>query len=148
MGSDIHIRHVLAHDLDDVATIERNSYESPWGIDAFALHLRRLSNHVRVAVWKGDAIGYYAVRHVGPKMRLMRLAVDPRFRHQRVGTELVADLILQAHNNDATSIVSELSSHNDAGMIFLAQFGFKFVRTLSNGAAMRFTYHIPTGKTA
>ncbi|MCK4952550.1 ribosomal protein S18-alanine N-acetyltransferase [Candidatus Bathyarchaeota archaeon] len=130
------IRPFRVVDIDKVYEIECKSFPFPWSRFLFKrLHYKNPQGFL-VAARNGEAIGYGIVeimKRRGLKSELKRfghllnLAVDPPFRCQGVGGELVSALILYLQGKRVEDFLLEVRVSNSVARNFYSKLGFKEV---------------------
>lgn len=132
------IRPFRMIDLDKVYEIECKSFPYPWARFLFKRLHHKNPQGFLVAARNREAIGYgivEIVKRTGLKSELKRcghllnLAVDPPFRRQGVGSELVSALILYLEGNEVEDFWLEVRISNSIARKFYSKMGFKEVDT-------------------
>lgn len=88
-----YIRWQIRRDMPFVLSIEEKSFADPWDEDSVCSLLRR-SNYIGMVAEREDAtIGYMIYELKKRSLVLHRIAVDPAFRNEGVGSAMVQKLI-------------------------------------------------------
>lgn len=126
----VHIRWMIRRDMPEVMAIENASFSDPWTDDDFIKVLRQRNSIGMVAE---VASGKYELNVVGQmvyeihknRLHLLNFAVDPAFRRQGVGRQMVAKLASKLTFQRRSKIQFYVSEYNLAGQMFLRAVGFK-----------------------
>ena len=117
------IRAMTEDDLDRVLVMENAIFSSPWRRSFFKSDINRPQGQCLVAEVDGEVVGY-SVAWGTEEVHLANLAVDPDFRHERIGRQLMAEVISFARRNQAQSIYLEVRVSNSIARQFYARLGF------------------------
>ncbi len=124
------IRWMVRRDYPDVYRIESNSFEFPWSDDDFLEHLRQRNCIGMVAEYRHTIIGYMVYELHRSRLNIVRFAVHPEFRRQRVGWAMIERLRDKLIQQDRHELLVEVRERNlDAQQFFRSQ-GFKAVSIL------------------
>ena len=112
------------HDLDRVATIEKNVYVFPWTLGNFRDSL--LSAYECWGCWtSGELIGYAVVMSALDEAHLLNFAVASRWQQRGVGTAFLRFLLDCARGAGRDMFYLEVRPSNVAGVRLYERFGFK-----------------------
>lgn len=111
-------------DLDQVMTIEKASFPTPWKRSFFEYDLRRKGGYCFVAKENDEILGYVNAWHIGDELHLANIAVAGKSRHQGIGSALLTKIIDIALENNCTRIFLEVRVSNTIGQKFYEKFGF------------------------
>jgi ribosomal-protein-alanine N-acetyltransferase len=109
----------------DILDIERNSFPTPWSLNAFFTELDRPMSHLWVAQQDGDVRGYICFWIVVREIHLMNLAVHPLWRRKGVGGRLLRKMIEIGTTFRAELAFLEVRPSNSAARIFYSKAGFR-----------------------
>ena len=89
------IREAIPSDLDEIVSIEKRVFKSPWTRDQirWELESQPVAKHV-VALIRGKIIGYIFTHKFEEEAQILNVAVDIPFQHKGIGYDLV-DYVLQ-----------------------------------------------------
>jgi ribosomal-protein-alanine N-acetyltransferase len=119
------IRWMVRRDYPDVYRIESNSFEFPWSDDDFLEHLRQRNCIGMVAEYRHKIIGYMVYELHRSRLNIVRFAVHPDFRRQRVGWAMIERLRDKLIQQERHELLVEVRERNlDAQQFFRSQ-GFK-----------------------
>lgn len=127
-GNLIYLRTAINSDFKSILNIDIKSFDPEWPIKKFESNRKS----TRVAIVQNRIVGFWVAtletsideeQHIG----LLRLAVTPSFRRQRIGTILINDMLT---NYDHLMCVTILTDIQEEGQLFLAAQGFSHIKTL------------------
>lgn len=141
------IRNMRAEDLEQVLTIERRSFPTPWTEQSFRGLMRRPTSQLWVAVMEGPpgdegsstgpgegsggasgAVAAYAVVwRVGEEAELGDLAVHPDLRGRGIGSHLLASVLEETAAQGVREIYLEVRRSNGAARRLYERSGFEVV---------------------
>lgn len=110
-------------DLNAVARIESNE-SSPWNLGAIGAELVRDSGVQLVALSGKDIVGYCCCRYAAPEAELLKIAVEVRYRRQRIASGLVRYLIRELLSHGVSALFLEVRSKNESAIQFYHRMGF------------------------
>lgn len=137
----VHIRWMIRRDMPEVLAIEQTSWESPWGEDKFLRHLRQRNVIGYVAEQDRQIVGFMIYELRETTIHVLNLTVNPQFRRQRIGHQLVNKLILQLHRHRRKEVIIDLIDSNICAHMFLSKCGFMAVPVEED--IYRFTFTLP-----
>jgi ribosomal protein S18 acetylase RimI-like enzyme len=124
----ISIRRVRSSDLSTLVDLDQRCFEAHWTMNESALSAAMLEQEALfvVAELHGRLVGYaYASSHFsGRLVHLVRIAVNPRPRHEGVGVRLLAEVIAYARQQHADIVTLNTQSYNEAAQRLYRWFGF------------------------
>lgn len=126
------IRSMTLSDLDQVLEIERKSFPTPWTRSLFQHELmqNRLS-HYRVVVvdppgdQSSSLVAQGGAMFMGEESHILTIAVDPRWRGQRIGLWLLLDLLALCHQQGAHRVNLEVRPGNQVARRLYNRLGFQ-----------------------
>lgn len=124
----VQIRPAGTADLAEVLRIDQASFEAQWTKDDTVLGAAALYGpYFVVAELGGETVGYaYATTHFGGRLvHLVRIAVDPARRGERVGVRLLADLTTYAQEAGATLMTLNTQAYNLGAQRLYHWFGYR-----------------------
>ena len=129
----VHIRWMVRRDLPEVLQIERESFEFPWTKYEFLgyCHPKRNRTYM-VAEYNDTIVGFIVYELNKTKIKLINLAVDPRFRRLGVATQMVAKLIGKLNYQNRKRITFEIRETNLGAQLFFKTIGFQVIQILKN----------------
>ena len=117
---EIGIKHMA-----DVIRIERESFSSPWSIQAFTYEVlyNELSHYV-VALSEDDVVGYGGMWIIMDEAHITNIAVDSFYRGQKLGYLLMKQLINKAIELGAVKMTLEVRPTNTPARNLYRKLGF------------------------
>ena len=128
----VHIRWMVRRDLPEVLKIENESFEFPWTKDDFLGKPHQRNCIYMVAEYNENIVGFIVYELNKNKIKLINLAVDPRFRRLGVGTQMVAKLIGKLNYQNRKRITFEIRETNLGAQLFFRTIGFQVIQILKN----------------
>lgn len=119
------IRRVTATDIDDIVSIERESFRYPWKRETFESELYNSFSRFLIAQTDQKAAGFMIFWHLPQELHLINIAVRPEFRRMGIGTRLMEYMLDYAKRNACDYITLEVRVSNVGAQIFYGRFGFK-----------------------
>lgn len=126
------IRWLTRSDMVDVLRIESASFDNPWIEDDFLNALRQRNCIGMVAELAGRVVGFMIYELHKGKLEILDFAVDPRYRRQGVGRQMVDRLknkLSQQGRNELRLLVRE---RNLVAQLFFRSQEFLAVDVLPN----------------
>ena len=112
-------------DIPAVHEIERTSFRTPWPAYAFDQELRgnRMARYV-VARVRDRVVGFAGLWLMVDEAHITTIAVHPDWRRQRIGRQLVLNLLELAYAIGAVRMTLEVRPSNEAAQALYRSFGF------------------------
>jgi ribosomal-protein-alanine N-acetyltransferase len=124
----LEIRAMEEEDLDEILSIEKKSFVTPWSrklfIEALAFPLSR--NYV-LATTSKKTLGYanfYVVQH---EAHMLNIAIHPERRKQGLATRLLKHTIRELSGKGVTEFYLEVREGNGDAIGLYQKFGFEFI---------------------
>jgi len=133
-------------DIDSILTIEKLSFQRPWGRISFLNELA-LESAVNLAVKRKDdsgqerIIAYVFFRLVVDEMHILKIAVSPDWRCRGIATVLMNKCLELAEDKGINAVYLEVRPSNTAAVLLYHKIGFQIV-------AKRIGYYTETGEDA
>lgn len=125
MPPEVLIRPMEPADLNQVAEVDRQTFEAAWVISRASLERAYLqSAHASVAEVNEQIIGYELSTASSLSSHLARLAVLPEFRHLNIGYSLVAQLLEYFTQRGIWQITVNTQDNNQASLSLYKKLGF------------------------
>lgn len=116
-------------DADAIAEMSRDHIEAglTWAwTPARVQHFITAEESLGVVARREDHLAAFAIMHFGDEVaHLNLLAVDPRYRYQGLGRQLVDWLVITAIEAGIFRINLEVRAHNNIARIFYQKLGFE-----------------------
>ncbi len=123
----VHLRPMIATDLDAVLSIERDSFPVPWTGPMFTDDLAREDRLWVVAELGGRLVGYAGAMWHGDEAHVMNLAVEAGHRRQHLGTALLAEVMDGLVGRGVHRVTLEVREHNAPAIALYESAGFRAV---------------------
>ena len=120
------IEYVLMNDahVPQVAALESMCFRDPWSLKSIASELKNPLS-VWVVACDGDTlVGYVGSQTVIDESDMMNLAVDPAYRGQGIGAQLVHSLIEHLVLRGSRCLTLEVRASNDPAIRLYTKLGF------------------------
>ena len=112
-------------DLEAILAIEQASFSIPWTRIALDPELEPDGRHQPViALIDGKAVGFALVWVIADERHLVNFAVDPSFRRQGIGRQMLEGVIGRARDEGATMVTLEVRATNEAARGLYREAGF------------------------
>lgn len=123
----IKVRTAKLKDVLKIAKIEKESFDRPWGADAFAMELFKKFSKIFVVECDSGVSGYAVVWFIGSEAYIANVAVAPRMRGKGLATCLIDAVIGEARERGCSSVVLEVKRGNKPAINLYKKFGFEVV---------------------
>ena len=122
-----HITDISNICITGIAVIERQSFQTPWSLDACTAELSITGGGGYAALYGEDktAIGYIFFRIVLDEMHIMKIATTHSWRHQGVASTLLAKAINLARRKWLKRICLEVRASNIAAINLYNKYEFE-----------------------
>lgn len=135
------LRRACLDDLQEIVTIERDSFPSPWPTWGLRRELARDEAVYLVAERNGAVVGYVGTWRAADEAHVGTLAVAPEQRRQGIGEALMLALLQIAADDGVRLVHLEYRVGNAAAAALYAKLGFRATR-------IRKGYYADTGEDA
>jgi [ribosomal protein S18]-alanine N-acetyltransferase len=121
-------------DIEPLVALEGRCFDWPWGRLSFEGEMASAGAGSRLA-WTTAASGvkrivaYIFFRFIGGEVHIFRLAVDPEWRRQGIGTRMVDDCLTSARRRGLAAAVLEVRPSNTEAIALYRKFGFRVIAT-------------------
>ena len=112
---------------DDILYIEKNSFPSPWDLDAFSREIDRSISHLWALTVNDVLAGYICFWIFADEIHLMNVAVHKAWRGKGFGRRLLSKLIEVGTTEGAETAWLEVRPSNLAAQALYKKIGFKEV---------------------
>ena len=146
MPANVTIEQMTVEDLDEVLSIERASFRTPWSKGAFLYELKK-NRVARCWVARGAMVpepvivGYLCLWEIGPEIHITNLAVHPDWRRQGVARALLGVTMEDARRRQLRLAILEVRPTNTEALGLYEGLGFRVV-------GRRKEYYFDTGEDA
>jgi ribosomal-protein-alanine N-acetyltransferase len=120
-------------DVASVARLERESFTTPWSARTFRTLLGRPGAELWVAEHaSGGVVGYYVLWCIQDQGELANIAVEARYRGQRIGAMLLDHALEVAASRGVETVYLEVRVSNEAARAMYQSRGFEQIGTRRN----------------
>ncbi len=126
----VQIRWLIRRDMPEVLDIERQSFEFSWTEEDFLCCLRQRNCIGMVAEYNHRIVGFMIYELHKAKLHVLNFAVDPEFRRQAIGAQMIEKLVDKLSQQRRQEIVLEVRESNLSAQLFFKKMGFKAVLVL------------------
>ena len=127
----VSIRPFTKKDLSPVLRIDKLSFVlQPRSGSWFKKQAQRYRESFLVAEVSDKVIGYTFGRRVNQKAKISRVAVDPQYRGEGVGHQLVNQLLSYFKKKKVRNVFVEVQVNNQGSIKFFQSFHFRIKKTL------------------
>lgn len=124
------VRWLIKRDMDEVLTIDDDSFADPWTVSQFYQYLRQRNCIGCVVERDRKVIGFMLYELHESSLRIINLAVAPNERSRGAGRAMIQRLINKLSRQKRRSIEYEIRETNLLGQLFLSACGFRAVDIL------------------
>ena len=127
------VRAMEADDVATVARLERESFSTPWNARTFRTLLGRPGAELWVAEHEsGGVIGYYVLWCIQDQGELANIAVEQRYRGQRIGAMLLDHALEVSASRGVESVYLEVRVSNVTARQMYESRGFEQIGVRRN----------------
>ena len=123
----VQIRWLIRRDMPEVLDIEQQSFEFSWTEEDFLCCLRQRNCIGMVAECDHRIVGFMIYELHKAKLHVLNFAVDPEFRRNGIGSQMIEKLVDKLSQQRRQEIVLEVRESNLGAQLFFKQMGFKAV---------------------
>ncbi len=117
------VRPFGPQDCDQVLNIEKLSSAKAWSPADFSREQKKPNVFSRVVERNGQVLGYVIYEMTATHIRIIRLAVAPEFRRQKVGTLLIQELIARLNPDGRSELFLVVDADNFSARAVCAAVG-------------------------
>ena len=121
----VHIRWMIRRDMPEVLQAEQLSFEYAWTEEDFLRCLRQRNCIGMVAEHGEKVVGFMIYELHKNKLHVLDFAVQPEFRRQGVGHQMIAKLVGKLSSHRRTRIALYVRETNLPAQIFYRVQGFR-----------------------
>lgn len=120
------IRDMAFTDLDEVYSIELESFSTPWSMVSFRYELNEEDAILKVAVIDKKIAGYICVRSIADIAHILNIAVKPDLRRQNIAEILLRDALDELwHTQSNVDFITLEVRESSPAVRFYEKHGFK-----------------------
>lgn len=145
----VHMRWMLRRDMPETLQIEQASFTNGWIEEDFLRCLRTRQCIGMVAEQGERVIGFMIYDLLQYRLHILNFAVDPAFRRQGVGAQMIDKLKSKLSSHRRTRLTLKVRETNLEAQLFFRSQGFQAVNVLrgfyedSDEDAYRMQYQLP-----
>jgi ribosomal-protein-alanine N-acetyltransferase len=129
-----HLTPAAPADVEALTALENRCFRWPWGRLSFDGELSSREGGSLVArraspAGQKEIIAYLFYRFIADEVHIFRIAVDPEWRRQGIGSRLVRECLCAARRRGVTAAVLEVRPSNAEAIELYRKFGFQVVAT-------------------
>ena len=118
------IRPMVDKDLEQVCSIENETFSEPWSYNSFSTSLASKDNTYLVAEEDGEVLGYCGMWGCIDEGQITNVAVKQNYRGKKIGHKLISTLIDYGRDNGLISFTLEVRKGNDVARKLYENLGF------------------------
>lgn len=126
------IRVLIRRDMPEVLAIENESFEFAWSEENFLCCLRQRNCIGMVAEYNHRVVGFMIYELHKNELHVLNFAVDPEFRRQTVGAQMVEKFVNKLQQQRRNHIVVKVRETNLAAQLFFKSQKFRARLVLHN----------------
>ena len=119
------IEEMKENDIDGVFEVEKNCFEDYWSKDSFKKELSNNLAKYLVAKIDNKVVGYVGIWFVVDEGHITNVAVHEDYRGQKIGDQLIKELVEVCKNNKIVSMTLEVRASNVVAQNLYRKYGFK-----------------------
>ena len=125
MVNNLVIEEMKVDDIDGVFEVEKNCFEDYWSKDSFKKELSNNLAKYLVAKVDGKVAGYVGIWFVVDEGHITNVAVHEDYRGQKIGDQLIKELVQVCKDNKSVSMTLEVRTSNTVAQNLYRKYGFK-----------------------
>ncbi|WP_243155152.1 ribosomal protein S18-alanine N-acetyltransferase [Romboutsia sp. CE17] len=125
MVNNLVIEEMKVDDIDGVFEVEKNCFEDYWSKDSFKKELSNNLAKYLVAKVDGKVAGYVGIWFVVDEGHITNVAVHEDYRGQKIGDQLIKELVQVCKDNNIVSMTLEVRTSNTVAQNLYRKYGFK-----------------------
>ena len=125
MINNLKIEEMKLDDIDGVFEVEKNCFEDYWSKDSFKKELSNNLAKYLVAKVDGKVVGYVGIWFVVDEGHITNVAVHEDYRGQKIGDQLIKELVQVCKDNNIVSMTLEVRTSNTVAQNLYRKYGFK-----------------------
>ncbi len=120
----MHAEPMRLEDLDEVISIEKGSFSTPWSRNMFLEEMENRNSRLIVFKIEGVIVGYVCFWAVLDEAHLLNIAVQPTKRHQGFGQLMIAEIEALCIKEGLRRVILEVARKNVAARSLYRKCGF------------------------
>jgi [ribosomal protein S18]-alanine N-acetyltransferase len=119
------IRNMQESDLDQVITIEQQTFSDPWSEEDFINSMREPNNKYLIAEIDGSVAGYCGYWGIAGEGCIYNVAVKKEFRRQQIAFQLLTTIIEEGAKAGMEAFTLEVRVTNTPAIRLYERLGFE-----------------------
>ena len=120
----MHAEPMRLEDLDEVLSIEKGSFPTPWSRNMFLEEMENRNSRLVVFKIDGAIVGYVCFWSVMDEAHLLNIAVHPTKRNQGLGRYMMAEIEVLCAKEGLKRVILEVARRNVAARSLYRKSGF------------------------
>ena len=129
---DIHIRWMLRRDMPKVLGIEAESFKFPWLEESFICCLRQINSIGMVVEYNNRVVGFMLYDLNKEDIRLLRLAVLPKYLRRGIGTKMIDKLKTKLNPDRRHTLIINVPDNLLGAHLFFQAMGMRAVEVFES----------------
>lgn len=127
--SDVLIRKMTVADAPGVHAVERESFATPWTLEAFVAEMMQNPNAYYLVAEAEEIIGFAGLWHIADEGHITNVAVKRATRGMGIGEALLVALIAEAKQLGLRAMTLEVRVSNTPARTLYEKLGFLYAGT-------------------
>lgn len=119
------IRRIEEKDIDQVETIEKDTFSMPWTRKDFFDSVTNANQLYVVAIEENEVLGYCGLWNIAGEGQITNVAVKKNARNQKIGFKMLNYLMEWGINEEITAFTLEVRESNKPAIHLYEKLGFK-----------------------
>lgn len=121
----IEISNMTLNDLNDIKDILTSDFDDFWTYSILESELKSSNSYYLVAKDNKKIVGFAGIKISLPDSDIMNIVVNKNYRHLKIGSYLLKNLIILANSLNVSSIFLEVNESNFPAISLYKKFNFK-----------------------
>jgi ribosomal-protein-alanine N-acetyltransferase len=121
---DIIIRGMLSKDLDQIITIEKVCFSTPWSKGSFENELKNEFAYYQCAEIEGKIVGYMGMWRVVDECHITNVAILPEYRKRGIAGMLIQKMVGICRSSEISAMTLEVRVSNIPAINLYKKYGF------------------------
>lgn len=119
------IRRIEEKDIDQVETIEKDTFSMPWTRKDFFDSVTNANQLYVVAIEENEVLGYCGLWNIAGEGQITNVAVKKNARNQKIGFKMLNYLMEWGIDEEITAFTLEVRESNKPAIHLYEKLGFK-----------------------
>ena len=121
----VEISNMTLNDLNDIKDILTSDFDDFWTYSILESELKSSNSYYLVAKDNKKIVGFAGIKISLPDSDIMNIVVNKNYRHLKIGSYLLKNLIILANSLNVSSIFLEVNESNFPAISLYKKFNFK-----------------------